>query len=104
MILHHKAKRIDNNDEVKGFLTKMWGQYHIVAEDDENTAFLIDENTLIPCYEELDEGLFWTNDIIFSDNLTSEESSMFVWLLKKAQGKLKSKLEAEKRGKHNECS
>ena len=89
MVLHHKARRLDNNDEIKGLLTKMWGQYHIIVEDDENTAIPIDENTLTPCYEELETGLFWTNNIIFSDNLTSEEASMFMYLLRKAQRKIK---------------
>lgn len=90
MILHHKAKRVDNGEEVKGFLTKMWNQYHITTEDDENTTYPVIEETIEPCYEELNQGLFWANDIIFSDKLTSEESSKFVWLLRKAQGKLNS--------------
>ena len=80
MIVHHKARRTDNNEEVIGFLTKMWGQYHIIAENDENTAFPIDENTITPCFDE----------IISSDNLTSEEASNFMWLLRKAQGNPKS--------------
>lgn len=91
MILHHKAKRIDNDEEVVGFLTKMWGEYHIIAEDDENTAYPVEESTISPCFEELEDGLFWRNDIIFSENLTSEESSQFLYLLKKAQGTLRRK-------------
>ena len=42
MILHHKAKRIDNGEEIQGFLTKMWGQYHIMKDNDENTAYPFD--------------------------------------------------------------
>jgi hypothetical protein len=90
MILHHKAKRIDNGEEIQGFLTKMWGQYHIMKDNDENTAYPVDEDTIEPCYAELEQGLVWTNDIIFSENLTPEESSKFVWLLQKAKGKIKS--------------
>ena len=50
MILHHKAKRIDNGEEIQGFLTKMWGQYHIMKDNDENTAYPVDEDTIEPCY------------------------------------------------------
>ena len=53
MILHHKAKRIDNGEEIQGFLTKMWGQYHIMKDNDENTAYPVDEDTIEPCYAEL---------------------------------------------------
>lgn len=90
MILHHKAKRIDNGEEIQGFLTKMWGQYHIMKDNDENNAYPIDEDTIEPCYAELEQGLVWINDVIFSENLTPEESSKFVWLIQKAKGKIKS--------------
>ena len=59
-------------------------------DNDENTAYPVDEDTIEPCYAELEQGLVWTNDIIFSENLTPEESSKFVWLLQKAKGKIKS--------------
>lgn len=52
MILLHKAKRLDSDEEVKGFITKMWGQYHIIAENDENTAFPVIEESIEPCIEE----------------------------------------------------
>lgn len=97
MILHHKAVRLDTGEEITGYLSKMWGQYHITTEEDENTAYPVDEITIKPCYSELEQGLFWSNDIIFSDKLTSEEASKFVWLLRKAQGKLKIEDESEKR-------
>jgi hypothetical protein len=51
MIIFHKAKRVDNNTEVKGFLTRMWGLYHIVMENDENTAYPVIEETIEPCFE-----------------------------------------------------
>lgn len=65
MILHHKAKRIDNGEEIQGFLTKMWGQYHIMKDNDENTAYPVDEDTIEPCYAELEQGLVWTNVLFF---------------------------------------
>lgn len=74
----------------KDSLQKMCGQYHIMKDNDENTAYPVDEDTIEPCYAELEQGLVWTNDIIFSENLTPEESSKFVWLLQKAKGKIKS--------------
>jgi hypothetical protein len=51
MIILHKGKRVDNKNEVKGFLTRMWGQYHIVMENDENTAYPVIEETIEPCFE-----------------------------------------------------
>ena len=87
MVLHHKAKRMDNGEEIKGFLTKMWGQYHIITEKDENTSYPVEEDTIEPCFDELKNGLFWDKDVIFSRNLSSEESSEFVRLLKKAKMK-----------------
>ncbi len=49
MIIKHKAKRVDSNEEVIGYVTKMWGQYHIIKADDENTAYPVLENTIEPC-------------------------------------------------------
>lgn len=48
-VILHRAKRIDNDEEVIGFITKMFGQYHIVKENDENTAYPIKEETIMPC-------------------------------------------------------
>ena len=46
MIIKHKAKRVDSNEEVIGYVTKMWGQYHIIKADDENTAYPVLENNI----------------------------------------------------------
>jgi len=54
MVLHHKAKRIDNGEEIKGLIYKLFGQYHISLEEDENTAYPVDESTIEPCFDELD--------------------------------------------------
>lgn len=40
-----KAKTC-NGEWVEGLLTVMWGQYHIINPNDENTAYPIDEKTI----------------------------------------------------------
>ena len=64
----YKAKRIDNGAWVKGLLTKMWGQLHIINPDDENTAYPIDENTICQCTGLRDKNrkLIWENDIVYA--------------------------------------
>lgn len=47
-IILHKGKRVDTGEEVTGFLTKMWGQYHIILEDNENTAYPVEEKSISP--------------------------------------------------------
>ena len=47
-IILHKGKRVDTGEEVTGFLTKMWGQYHIRLEDNENTAYPVEEKSISP--------------------------------------------------------
>lgn len=54
MILLHKANRVDNNEEVKGFLTKMWGEYHIILQENENLAYPVIPDTICPCIENLE--------------------------------------------------
>lgn len=51
MIILHKGNRIGNGEEVIGYVTKMWGQYHIILENDENTAYPVDEESIIPCFD-----------------------------------------------------
>lgn len=55
MIILHKAQRVDGKGEVKGFLTKMWGEYHIILEHDENTAYPVLEETIAPCNDKATE-------------------------------------------------
>lgn len=61
-----RAKRIDNGEFVEGLLTIMWGQFHIINPDDENTAYPIDESTICQCTGLKDKKgkLIWENDII----------------------------------------
>lgn len=48
-IVLHQGIRMDNGKEITGLLTKMFGQYHIVLEEDENTAYPVEENSIKPC-------------------------------------------------------
>ena len=45
----HKAKRSDCGEWVEGMLTRMWGQFHIINPDNENTAYPVDEDTICKC-------------------------------------------------------
>lgn len=46
MIVLHKAEREDGKGIVEGFVTKMWETYHIISEEDENTAYPVKEDTI----------------------------------------------------------
>lgn len=50
-VILHKGKRKDNGEIVTGFLTKMWGEYHILLKKDENTAYPVEEDSIEPCLE-----------------------------------------------------
>ena len=50
-IILHKGKRKDTGETVIGFLAKMWGEYHILMEEDENTAYPVEENSIEPCLQ-----------------------------------------------------
>lgn len=50
-VILHKGKRLDNGEEITGFLTKMFGLYHIVLEEDENTAYPVMDYSIQPCLE-----------------------------------------------------
>lgn len=51
MVILHKDKRSDNHEEIKGFLTKRWGQYHIASELDESIVYSVIEESIEPCME-----------------------------------------------------
>ena len=61
----YRAKRMDNGIFIEGLLTIMWGQFHIINPDDENTAYPIDESTICQCTGLKDKNgkLIWENDI-----------------------------------------
>ena len=62
----YRAKRTDNGEFVEGLLTIMWGQFHIINQDDENTAYPINESTICQCTGLKDKNgkLIWENDIV----------------------------------------
>lgn len=70
-----KAKRIDNGEWVEGLLTVMWGQYHIINPNDENTAYSIDNDTICQYTGLTDKNgkKIWENDIVaFLDTYYTE--------------------------------
>ena len=62
----YRAKRTDNGEFIEGLLTIMWGQFHIINPDDENTAYPIDESTIGQCTGLKDKHgkLIFENDIV----------------------------------------
>lgn len=61
-----RAKRIDNGEWVEGLPQKMWGEWHIINSDDENTAYPIVPKT-VSQYTGLNDkkgNLIWENDIV----------------------------------------
>ena len=62
----YRANRTDNGEFIEGLLTIMWGQFHIINPDDENTAYPIDESTICQCTGLKDKHgkLIFENDIV----------------------------------------
>lgn len=61
-----RAKRIDNGEWVEGLPQKMWGEWHIINSDDENTAYPIVPKT-VSQYTGLKDkngNRIWENDIV----------------------------------------
>ena len=75
----YRAKRTDNGEFIEGLLTIMWGQFHIINPDDENTAYPIDESTICQCTGLKDKNgkLIWENDIMVAhlDDIFPEDAT-----------------------------
>ena len=74
-----RARRTDNGEFIEGLLTIMWGQFHIINPDDENTAYPIDESTICQCTGLKDKNgkLIWENDIMVAhlDDIFPEDAT-----------------------------
>lgn len=71
----YRAKRTDNGEFVEGLLTIMWGQFHIINPDDENTAYPVDESTICQCTgkTDIEKNLIFEHDAVsFLDAISTE--------------------------------
>lgn len=54
-----RGKQALTEEWVEGLLTVMWGQYHIILPEDENTAYPVDPETVIDALTEFAESKGW---------------------------------------------
>lgn len=78
-----KAKRIDNGEWVEGLLTVMWGRYHIINPNDENTAYPIVSDTICQYIGLLDKNgqKIWENDVVRHYNNPSEPKHFVIGVI-----------------------
>lgn len=72
----YRAKRIDKWEWVEGLLTIMWGQFHIINPNDENTAYPIDPSTICQCTgkTDIEKNLIFEHDIVSFLDMTSTDN------------------------------
>lgn len=72
----YRAKRPDNGEWVEGLLTIMWGQFHIINPNDENTAYPIDPSTICQCTgkTDIEKNLIFEHDIASFLDMTSTDN------------------------------
>lgn len=109
-----RAKQIDNGEFVEGLLTIMWGQFHIINPDDENTAYPIDESTICQCTGLKDKNgkTIWENDVVgFWDAYSTENGQAemdcigkVVWDDETISFQVTNRLSAESYEVLDECS
>lgn len=80
-IIFHTGKRTDNRETVKGFLFKVYNAYHIVTEDDENTAYPVVEESIKPDSQNISLK-FTTNVILHTGKRIDNGESITGFLLK----------------------
>lgn len=80
-IIFHTGKRTDNREIVKGFLFKVYNAYHIVTEDDENTAYPVVEESIKPDSQNISLK-FTTNVILHTGKRIDNGESITGFLLK----------------------
>jgi uncharacterized phage protein (TIGR01671 family) len=66
-----RGKRLDGKGWAFGHLVKMWGEWHIIDWNDENTAYPVDPDTVGQYTEQKDKNGkdIWEGDIVEWENL-----------------------------------